>query len=174
MYSATQQASGSCKPALRRKVALQGRVRCHQKLMVRLKQFLPSDGPGSSKMSLLWNKKRMRVLPQTMMDSCEGVILGTVKRCHMDENRVSGSELGWDAQTLGDRRAPQLLGDTRWIIYKRVKCQDVCNSLSEERQRERERERHQESDREREAGKRERERRKGREKERESKKLNPK
>ena len=162
--STAQQASGLCKPVLRRKVTLQGRVRCHQKLMVRFKKFLPNDGPGSSKMSVLWNKKRMRVLLQTTKDSCEGDILGTVKGCHVDENRVSGSELAWNAQTLGDRRALRLLGDTRWMIYKCVKCQDVCNSLSEERQTERERERQQGTDREREGGKTERERRKGRKK----------
>lgn len=60
--------------------------------MVRFKKFLPNDGPGSSKMSLLLNKKRMRVLLRTTKDP-EGDILGTVKECRMDENRLSGSEL---------------------------------------------------------------------------------
>lgn len=76
--------------------------------MVRLKKFLPNDGPGSSKMSLLRNKKRMRALLQTTKD--------TVKETSWGQSRgVSWMRIGYLDQS--SREMLRL-----WVIEGHSSC----------------------------------------------------
>ena len=83
--------------------------------MVRFKKFLPIDGPGSSKMSLLQNKKRMRALLQTTKD--------TVKETSWGQSRG----VAWMRTGSLDQSSRETL--RLWVKEAHSGCYETCTEL---------------------------------------------